>query len=76
MFTVGVICYSRFVERLGRRQVSVGPASLYESIHTLRARGLIAEADTPEGADRRRRSSSRARDAPFSRLKPSASACS
>ncbi len=43
------------LEELGRGHVSIGPASLYESIHTLRRRGLIEQAEPPQGADRRRR---------------------
>ena len=46
------------IESLGRRQVTFGPASLYDAIQTLRKRGLIAPAEPPadaEGDDRRRR---------------------
>ena len=46
------------VEELGRGQVSIGPASLYESIQTLRRRGWIEPARPPadaESSDRRRR---------------------
>lgn len=48
----------QLAESLGRGQVSIGPASLYESIHSLEARGLIEPADPPddeEDVDSRRR---------------------
>lgn len=45
------------IEALGRGQVPIGPASLYEAIQTLSRRGLVEPCDTPEGEapDRRRR---------------------
>ena len=46
------------VETLGRGRVSIGPASLYESIQSLRSKGWIEPAETPADAqshDRRRR---------------------
>ncbi len=46
------------VEELGRSRVSIGPASLYESIQSLRRKGWIEPASTPPDAashDRRRR---------------------
>jgi len=46
------------VEELGRGRVSIGPASLYESIQTLRRKGWIEPAAAPADAtsnDRRRR---------------------
>jgi DNA-binding PadR family transcriptional regulator len=43
------------IEERGNGQVTFGPASLYEAIHSLRRRGWIAPADAPDGADRRRR---------------------
>lgn len=43
------------VEQLGAGQVSIGPASLYESIQTLHRRGLIEPVEPPADADRRRR---------------------
>ena len=46
------------VEALGRGRVSIGPASLYESIQSLRRKGWIEPADAPADAasqDRRRR---------------------
>lgn len=42
----------KVAEELGRGRVSIGPASLYESITTLRKRGLIAHAKAPGDADR------------------------
>ena len=38
----------RIAEELGRGRVSIGPASLYEAIHALRDKGLIAESAAPE----------------------------
>jgi DNA-binding PadR family transcriptional regulator len=46
------------VETLGRGQVSIGPASLYEAIQSLRGKGWIEPAPIPTEAgsqDRRRR---------------------
>lgn len=43
------------MESVGAGQVSIGPASLYEAIQTLRKRGLIEPANPPANADRRRR---------------------
>jgi DNA-binding PadR family transcriptional regulator len=46
------------VEELGRGRVSIGPASLYESIQSLRRKGWIEPTGPPEDAasqDRRRR---------------------
>lgn len=46
------------VEELGRRQVSIGPASLYDSIQALHQRGWIEPAEPPADDpddDRRRR---------------------
>ncbi len=42
----------KIAEELGRGRVSIGPASLYESITTLEKRGLIARAKAPRDADR------------------------
>jgi DNA-binding PadR family transcriptional regulator len=44
-------------EELGRGRVSIGPASLYEAIHSLKAKGLVDESAAPEGerTDSRRR---------------------
>lgn len=39
-------------EELGRGRVSIGPASLYESINTLKQRGLIEHTKAPRDADR------------------------
>jgi DNA-binding PadR family transcriptional regulator len=39
-------------EELGRGRVSIGPASLYESINTLKERGLIEHTQAPRNADR------------------------
>ena len=38
----------RIAEDLGRGRVSIGPASLYEAIHALRDKGLIAESTAPD----------------------------
>jgi DNA-binding PadR family transcriptional regulator len=35
-------------EELGRGRVAIGPASLYEAIHALRAKGLIDETNPPD----------------------------
>ncbi len=43
------------IEERGRGRVSIGPASLYESIQTLRQRGWIEPAEAPDDADSRRR---------------------
>ncbi|NKB89008.1 MAG: PadR family transcriptional regulator [Acidobacteria bacterium] len=46
------------VETLGRGRVTIGPASLYESIQSLRSKGWIEPAEIPAEAtshDRRRR---------------------
>jgi len=46
------------VEELGRGRVSIGPASLYESIQSLRKKGWIEPTEAPSDAasqDRRRR---------------------
>ena len=44
------------VEELAQGRVSIGPASLYEAIHTLQERGWVDEAEPPTGKiDRRRR---------------------
>jgi DNA-binding PadR family transcriptional regulator len=46
------------VETLGRGRVSIGPASLYEAIQSLRSKGWIEPASIPTEAasqDRRRR---------------------
>lgn len=46
------------VEELGRGRVSIGPASLYESIHSLRRKGWIEPTAAPPDAashDQRRR---------------------
>jgi len=45
-------CLISRAEELGRGQVSIGPASLYESLNTLRRRGLIENAKAPPDADR------------------------
>ena len=45
-------CLISRAEELGRGQVSIGPASLYESLNTLRRRGLIENAKAPADADR------------------------
>lgn len=48
----------QLAEELGRGRVSIGPASLYESIQTLEKRGLVEHCEPPEDdgdADRRRR---------------------
>jgi DNA-binding PadR family transcriptional regulator len=42
----------KIAEELGRGLVSIGPASLYESINTLRNRGLIEHTKAPPDADR------------------------
>jgi DNA-binding PadR family transcriptional regulator len=42
----------KMAEELGRGEVSIGPASLYESINTLRKRGLIEDSKAPLDADR------------------------
>lgn len=42
----------KMAEELGRGRVSIGPASLYESIAALEKRDLIERAQTPEGVDR------------------------
>ncbi len=42
----------KIAEELGRGRVSIGPASLYESITTLKKRGLIEHAKAPRDADR------------------------
>lgn len=42
----------KVAEELGRGKVSIGPASLYESVDTLRKRGLIEQAKPPGDADR------------------------
>jgi DNA-binding PadR family transcriptional regulator len=42
----------KVTEELGRGRVSIGPASLYESINTLKKRGLIEHANAPRDADR------------------------
>ena len=39
-------------EELGRGRVAIGPASLYEAIHSLRKKGLIEESAAPEDVDR------------------------
>lgn len=39
-------------EELGRGRVTIGPASLYEAIHSLRKKGLIEESQAPDDADR------------------------
>ena len=43
------------IQDRGNGQVTIGPASLYEAIHSLSRRGLIEPAEAPEDADRRRR---------------------
>ena len=43
------------LEERGRGRVSIGPASLYESIQTLRRRGWIEPTDAPDDTDSRRR---------------------
>ena len=43
------------IEERGRGQVTIGPASLYEAIQSLRKRRWIAATEAPAGADRRRR---------------------
>ncbi len=42
----------RMAEELGRGHVSIGPASLYESITALEKRRLIEQSDAPMGVDR------------------------
>jgi len=42
----------KVAEELGRGRVSIGPASLYESINTLRKRGVIEHSEAPPDADR------------------------
>ena len=39
-------------EELGRGRVAIGPASLYEAIHSLRKKGLIEESAEPDDTDR------------------------
>lgn len=39
-------------EELGRGRVAIGPASLYEAIHSLRKKGLIEESPSPDDAER------------------------
>jgi DNA-binding PadR family transcriptional regulator len=42
----------KIAEELGRGLVSIGPASLYEAINTLRNRGLIEQTTAPPDVDR------------------------
>ena len=39
-------------EELGRGRVTIGPASLYEAIHSLRNKGLVEDAPEPTDVDR------------------------
>ncbi len=39
-------------EELGRGRVAIGPASLYEAIHSLRKKGLVEDSPPPDDADR------------------------
>ena len=39
-------------EELGRGRVRIGPASLYEAIHSLRKKGLVEESEPPDDTDR------------------------
>lgn len=43
------------VEARSRGRVRIGPGTLYEAIHGLRDKGLLAETVSPPGADTRRR---------------------